>query len=70
MGTMTHDSYFCKQYQGLLYPYLSQRQRGKGNLVGAIASNNISITGSIPLTSQYECPQECRPKNHLNWKHC
>ena len=44
-NTMAHDSYFCKKYQGIVRPYLSQRLSGKGNFVGAIVTNDNSITG-------------------------
>ena len=67
---MAHDSYYCRKYPGLVYPYLSKRLSGKGNFVGAIVTNDNSITGSIPLAKEYECPQECRPQNHKDWKHC
>ena len=67
---MAHDSFYCKKYPGEVYPYLSQRPKGIGNFVGAIMTNGDSITGSLPLTSEYECPQECRPHNHTDWKHC
>ena len=67
---MAHDSYFCKKFPGEIYPYPSQRRFGAGNFIGAITTNNDSITGSLPLTKEFECPQECRPKDHTEWKHC
>ena len=73
---MAHDSYFCKQFPGLVYPYLSRRRSGIGNFVGAIITNNNSVTGAIPFNGKmakwqnWQCPKECRPRGHRNWKYC
>ena len=68
--TMAHDSYFCTKYAGVAYPFLSQRVAGVGNFVGAVMSNQDSITGGIPFESEFECPTQCRPKAHKNWTYC
>ena len=60
---MSHDSYFCKKYKGDVRPFRSKRGLGAGNIVRAIVTNNDSITGALPLTTDYECPKECRIGN-------
>ena len=67
---MSHDSYFCKKYKGDVHPFRTKRPLGAGNFVGAIVTNNDSITGALPLTKEYECPKECRPISHPDWKYC
>ena len=68
---MAHDSYFCNKYPAIrTYPYLSQRRSGAGNFVGAIMTNTNSSTGFIPFGKYFECPRECRPKRHTDWKWC
>lgn len=68
--SMSHDAYFCKKYPGLIYPFPSQRVTGVGNFIGAVMTNNNSITGELPLKKDFECPKECRPSNHIDWLYC
>ena len=58
---MQHDSYHCGKYEGAL-PFPSQREREKNNFVGAVVSRGIRL--------KKECPRECRPKSHKDWKNC
>ena len=67
---MSHDSYFCSKYPVPIHPFPSQRVRGVGNFVGAVMTNNNSITGELPLSKEFECPEKCRPRHHNDWNYC
>lgn len=56
-----HASFLCKKLPGSV-PFPSQRQNGE--FVGApvLIYENQTISK--------ECPEECRPKDHLDWIHC
>lgn len=57
--SIIHDSHFCKNLGG--EPYPTQR---KGNcFIAFIGACNTSA-------SFFDCPIECRPKDHLNWTKC
>ena len=52
-----------------MHPYASQRQPGFGNFVGAIMTNNDTITDSLPLQEESKCPHECRENQHIDWEY-
>lgn len=56
-----HDSYTCRSY-----PYTkgfpTQRKNEPNNFVASVVSENHTLWEV--------CPEECRPKNHLDWIHC
>ncbi len=58
--SIIHDSYLCKGFGGGPWP----TKRIGNCFVGSPASCNI--TG----TDFYDCPVECRPKMHPDWKKC
>lgn len=59
-NSIIHDSYLCKNYQDS-DGFPSQR---KGNcFVGQLGECNLNGT-------YYQCPLECRPKLHQDWKNC
>ncbi len=74
---VTHDSYLCREYSRPnveMRPFPTQRNssadfkvarvnRGFGNYVGAPSPGGITI-------QMGECPKECRPKDHQDWKLC
>jgi len=57
----SHDSYTCKKFSGT-HPFPTKRETGPGNFIGsAVAINSSTDT---------ECPEKCRPRNHLDWITC
>ncbi len=74
---VTHDSYLCKRYNNSnleMRPFPTQRNssadfkvagvnEGFGNYVGAPGPGGITI-------EMGECPRECRPQDHQDWKLC
>ena len=57
--SLVHDSYLCKQFGGSPFPV-----KREGNcFVGSMHSCNKTALF-------YDCPLECRPKNHSNWRSC
>ena len=63
---LSHDSYLCKKYTNTI-PFPTQRiADGHCNFVGC-RENTSDI---INFTKNYECPYECRPVDHKDWKFC
>ena len=58
---LVHDSYHCQKFGNNSKPYPSQRKEGQCNFVGCVRGGG---------TIQNECPEACRPKNHIDWKYC
>ena len=59
-NSIIHDSFLCTSYQDS-QPFPTKR---KGDcFVGQVGTCNE--TGHF-----YECPKECRPKDHLDWNSC
>jgi hypothetical protein len=57
---ISHDSYFCKGYEkGRPFP----NKRIGNCFVGDIYACNTNAT-------YHECPIECRPSDHKDWKYC
>ena len=56
-----HDSYTCNSY-----PYTkgfpTQRQNKPNNFIASVVNENHTLWNV--------CPEECRPKDHLDWIHC
>lgn len=59
---LSHDSYSCTKYEGLMRPFSSQRPTGKCKLVGCV------ITRPMKFDKTKICPLECR--GHPNWEFC
>lgn len=59
-NALVHDSYFCKKFGGLPFPF----QREGDCFVGA--TNNCNKY----YPHLYVCPNECRPKDHQDWIYC
>ena len=63
---LSHDSYHCKNYTNTT-PLPTQRiVDGHCNFVGCCEDYNNFIT----FTEDNECPNECRPVDHKDWKFC
>ena len=61
---LSHDSYHCKNYTNTT-PLPTQRiVDGHCNYIGCceVCEDYNNIT--------YECPNECRPVDHKDWKFC
>ena len=63
-----HDSYLCQEArlikgsQSSAFPIQrTDSSSKKANFVG-------NTRGSLPIT--FECPDECRPRDHKDWKLC
>ncbi len=70
-AAMAHDSYFCSADRGRFSssrwaPFPTRRGAGPGNFVGGVTRNRAELR----LDAKWECPLECRPKDHPEWKHC
>lgn len=59
--SIVHDSYWCKKYSNSR-PFPTQRV--VMDHVGSVKSN-INVVKNIS-----ECPLECRPPEHKDWKYC
>ena len=65
---LVHDSYLCKKYNSTpIQPFPTRRKKGLGNFVGSIPELKSS---TIIFSDKNQCPVECRPKNHKDWKYC
>ena len=67
--SVIHDSYTCKRsdLRGTgIRPFPTRRLHGTHNFVGDRWSN----AGEITIKKHGECPRECRPKEHTDWKIC
>ncbi len=66
---MAHDAYFCadERYAARRWrPFPTRRRAGAGNFVGGVVRNNATLR----LDKKWECPANCRPKDHQDWTHC
>ena len=68
---VAHDSYFCQYFASEFNrPWPTQRISGPN----FTAPENLNFVGSkgeaIGLDNHWECPLECRPKNHSDWLLC
>ena len=59
--SVSHDSYNCKSFN-FTQPWPTKRKMKPANFVGAIFLNG-------PILDKI-CPEECRPKDHKDWKYC
>ena len=60
-NSVVHDSYLCENYRDSK-PWPTQRV---GNcFVGSPGDCNATATDF------YDCPDKCKPRNHLDWKKC
>ena len=58
-NSITHDSYLCGGYGGSPFP-----TKRLGNCyIGGTTECDINATF-------YECPSQCRPREHQDWKFC
>lgn len=66
-SSTVHDSFYCKKYGG--NPFPTRRLEG---LCFVSCSNCCDMVKNINYTElwHYECPKECRPDNHKDWKEC
>ena len=58
-NSVIHDAYSCRALNGTPWP----TQRVGNCFVG-------SIWGCDEWGSIQECPEACRPKDHMDWTHC
>ena len=58
---VSHDSYLCQKYPDTR-PFPTERKKEPNNFVAAIVTEKVLLWD--------ECPENCRPKNHLDWLHC
>jgi hypothetical protein len=56
-----HDSYLCKRYK-YTQAFPTQRKKGANNFVASVVEENHTLW--------LECPWECRPDIHKDWKYC
>ena len=61
-NSIIHDSYLCNSYKDS-EPFPTKR---KGNCFVAFNELQCNETSS----QFYECPRNCRPKEHLDWLNC
>jgi len=60
--SLQHDSYLCKRFP-LSVPYPTRREGGF--FLGAPVSRY-----DLGSSMEFECPVECRPKDHQDWLYC
>jgi hypothetical protein len=69
--SIIHDSYLCKSYQ---YSIPFPTKRNGSCFIGAPLNpdqiNNCIIKKNGTIVNFYECPIECRPKEHKDWVFC
>ncbi len=66
-----HDSYLCDIYANDgNRPFPTKRISSDDFKTGPVYNFVGSNGGAISLTSHNECPEKCRPENHLDWKLC
>ena len=58
-NSITHDSYLCSGYGGSAFP----TKRLGDCYIGGVAVCDFNATF-------HECPVQCRPKEHQDWKFC
>ena len=58
-----HDSYSCKEFGG--DPFPTKRPESFCYISCHHCCENI-----YKNKTNYECPLECRPKEHLDWTYC
>ena len=59
--SIAHDSYLCKKYP-FTKAFPTERKHEPNNFVGSVVTSNLTLWQT--------CPEECRPKNHLDWIYC
>ena len=62
--SVQHDSYLCSYFNDSI-PYPTERIIASNNYVGAPWVEN-EVNGGL----KEECPIQCRPKMHQDWKYC
>ena len=68
-GAIIHDSYTCNQFpSNFNRPFPTQRVNVDelANIPNYVGTNGDSIT----LEEHGECPEQCRPEEHLDWILC
>ena len=67
--SLVHDSYLCKsgymKGSRRIQPFPTQREGITGT---SSIPNFVGNTNSYGIKT--ECPKQCRPKNHQDWKFC
>ena len=66
---MAHDSYYCKKYASekmLSRAFPTERKDDRFNFVGCKMQEDCRLY----FNYRTECPPECRPKHHPDWKYC
>jgi len=67
--SLVHDSYLCKSdfmKGALTVPFPTQREPA---MIGNISTPNF-VGNSNNYGISTECPKECRPSDHQDWKAC
>jgi len=63
--TIQHDSFLCKTFPGSI-PFPSQRK--DGIFIGC--KRNVNVNIPCERSNMTECPKECRPIDHQDWRSC